>query len=104
MDQELLDELLPSVKLHCGITWDDEKTNEDVAAKIESAWFWLEDKLGAGSDEDYLSPGNRQTLLKERVRYDRAGALDVWANNYRSLILDEQHRLQIDGRISDGNT
>ena len=103
MDRELLDELLPSVKLHCGITWDDEKTNEDVAEKTASAWAWLEDKLGAGENEAYFTPGNRRELLMERVRYARAGALDVWANNYRSLILDEQHRLQIDGRLEDGN-
>ena len=104
MDTELLDALLPPVKLHCGITWEDEKTDADVAEKIQSAWAWLEDKLGAMGDEAYLVPGNRRTLLMERVRYGRSGALDVWANNYRSMILDEQHRLRIDGRLENGNS
>ena len=102
MDAGLLEALRPYVKRGCGITWTDETTDADVDDKIESAWAWLEDKLGAMGDEAYLVPGNRRTLLKERVRYDRAGALDVWANNYRDMILAEQHRLQIDRRMGNG--
>ena len=103
MDQELLDELQPPVKRHCGITWTDEETDADVAEKIQSAWAWLEDKLGAMGDEAYLVPGNRRTLLMERVRYERAGALDVWANNYRDMILAEQHKLRIDRRLQNAD-
>lgn len=102
MNQGLLDALLPPVKRHCGITWTEEQTDADVSEKIESAWAWLEDKLGTKGDEAYLAPGNRRTLLMERVRYARAGALDVWADNYRSMILAEQHRLQIDRRLGNG--
>lgn len=98
---ELVEALMPCVKRGCGITWSDENTDAEVADKIESAWAWLEDKLGAMGDEAYLVPGNRRTLLKERVRYDRAGALDVWANNYRDMILAEQHKIRIDRRVAD---
>ena len=86
--RELPEGLLDDIKTYLDITWDDEQTNRRITGLIEDGMAYLDDKLGEAGD--YLSPGYPRTLLKEYVRYARDAALDVFENNYQSLILAMQ--------------
>ncbi len=86
--RELPEGLLDDIKTYLDITWDDEQTNRRITGLIEDGVAYLDDKLGEAGD--YLSPGYPRTLLKEYVRYARDAALDVFENNYQSLILAMQ--------------
>ena len=83
------DELLADVKNYLNITWNDEATDSKIRSLIASAAFYLEGK-GVGP-LDFETDGMPRTLLMEYVRYARAEALDVFENNYLSLILDMQN-------------
>ena len=80
--------LLAAVKTYLQITWEDTETNARITELIRAGIAYLDGKLGDGL---YDSPGSDRTLLFEYVRYARDGALDVFENNYRALILDAQH-------------
>ena len=86
--RELPEGLLDDIKTYLDITWDDEQTNRRITGLIEDGMAYLDDKLGEAGD--YLSPGYPRTLLNEYVRYARDAALDVFENNYQSLILAMQ--------------
>ena len=86
--RELPEGLLDDIKIYLDITWDDEQTNQRITGLIEDGMAYLDDKLGEAGD--YQSPGYPRTLLKEYVRYARDAALDVFENNYQSLILAMQ--------------
>ena len=77
--------LLADVKLSLNITWDDQNTDRSVQMWIDNGIAYLNDKLGAVGD--YETPGFPRTLLFEYVRYSRDAALDVFENNYQSLLL-----------------
>ena len=85
MDPTISELLLESVKLSLHITWQDWNTDRAVLTWIENGIAYLDDKLGGAGD--YLVPGYPRTLLFEYVRYARDAALDVFENNYQSLLL-----------------
>lgn len=80
--------LLPDVKTYLHITWDDEDTDKRIADMVAGCAAYLDLKLGQPGD--YMTPGLPRVLLFERVRYMRDGALDVWENNYLSLLMAAQ--------------
>lgn len=82
-------ELLFDIKNYLNITWDDEGTDANIRSFIGSSIAYLNKK--GGGELDYISDGDPRTLLFERVRYMRDSALDVFENNYRSLILAMQN-------------
>lgn len=86
--------LLAAVKTYLQITWTDEDTDSRLSELISSGEEYLNDKLGDAGDYD--APGYPRTLLLEYVRYARDGALDVFENNYRSMILAMQHERLVD--------
>lgn len=94
MDATLATALLPMVKSHLAITWDDEDTDARVLGMIRSCAAYLDLKLGGPGD--YITPGLAQDLLLERVRYMRDGALDVFESNYLSLLLAAQHERMVE--------
>lgn len=77
--------LLHDIKVYLNITWEDEATDARIRGLIEDGMAYLDDKLGEPGN--YTSPGYPRTLLKDYVRYARDEALDVFENNYQSLIL-----------------
>lgn len=77
--------LLPQVKNYLNITWEDEATDEKIRGLMLSAMAYLDGKRGYPAE--YEKPGFAQTLMMEYVRYGRDGALDVFENNYQSMIL-----------------
>ena len=85
--------LLPDVKNYLNITWDDEATDQKVSGLIASGMAYLNDKYG--EEADYISDGMPRTLLFEYIRYMRDSALDVFENNYRSMLLAMQNKRRV---------
>ena len=85
----LPDGLLDDVKNYLDRTWDDEAGDKKTAGFIAAGMNYLDGKLGENAD--YTADGMPRTLLMEYVRYARDAALDVFENNYQSLILDMQN-------------
>lgn len=85
----LPDGLLADVKNALDITWNDEATEYKISGFIASGMVYLNKKLG--EEADYTVDGAPRTLLFDYVRYARDAALDVFENNYLSLILDMQN-------------
>lgn len=85
--------LLADIKLYLDVTWDDHATDSKLTGLIADGIAYLDDKLGAPGD--YVSPGYPRQLLKEYVRYARDAALDVFENNYQSLLLAMQHERMV---------
>lgn len=86
-------ELLADVKNHLNITWDDQATDAKICGLIAAASVYLDSKCGAA--QDYEADGFPRTLMMEFVRYARDEALDVFENNYTSLILSMQNGLAV---------
>lgn len=84
--------LLEDVKNQCDVTWGDEATDRKYRGYIASGMAYLDGKLGAS---DYTVDGMPRTLLMEYVRYAESQALDVFENNYRSLILGAQQMVEV---------
>lgn len=82
-------DLLVDVKNHLNITWDDSATDEKIRGLIASATVYLDGK--GGSALDYDADGLPRMLMMEFVRYARDEALDVFENNYMTLILAMQN-------------
>lgn len=89
MDEVLLEEL----KLYCGITWEDPVTDRQVRTLMENGMAFLDLKRGAPAD--YHTPGLPRSLLMDYVRYGRAEALDVFEENYLSLITAMQNERRV---------
>ena len=85
--------LLEDVKNEMDVTWDDEATDRKYAGFIARGMAYLDKKLGEPAD--YTADGDPRALLMEYVRYARDQALDVFENNYRSMILGAQHDLEV---------
>lgn len=100
--QNLPDGLLADVKAYLNITWDDETTDTKISGLVASGMVYLDGKLGRvylngkySDGADYVADGLPRTLLFEYVRYGRDAALDVFENNYTSMILAMQHERMV---------
>lgn len=89
MTAELSPELLAEIKNSLDITWEDEATDKKIQNFTALGMAYLDNKLGEPGD--YSAPGFPRLLLFEYVRYARDAALDVFENNYLSLIMAMQN-------------
>lgn len=89
----LPDGLLKDVKNRLDVTWDDEATDRKYSGLIAQGMAYLNKKLG--EEADYTADGDPRAMLMEYVRYARDQALDVFENNYQSMILGAQHDLEV---------
>lgn len=87
--------LLDDVKNYLDITWEDEATDRKISGLIAAGMAYLDDK--AGEAVDYTRDGYGRSLLMDYVRYARDGAVDVFENNYRHLLM----AMQNDRRVRD---
>lgn len=85
--------LLADVETRLGITWTDPATDERVRGWIASGTEYV-DRI-AGERMDYTRDGAARTLMMEYVRYARDEALDVFENNYISMILALQNDMGV---------
>lgn len=83
---ETVAQLLPEVENYLNITWQDDATDRKISGIIARGISRLT-KL-AGSEPDFTVAGDAQELLYEYCRYARDEALDVFENNYRSMLLE----------------
>lgn len=90
-------DLLADVKNYLNITWDDDATDNKVRGMIAAGAAYLDKKLGQPAD--YEADGLPRSLLFDYVRYTRDSALDVYENNYQSLILAAQHERLVSGNV-----
>ena len=90
---EISAELLEDVKNHLNITWDDDATDSKIRGLIAAATAYLDGK--GGTVLDYDADGLPRMLMMEFVRYARDEALDVFENNYMSLILSMQNEMAV---------
>ena len=86
--------LLAAVKTYLQITWTDEETDARLTELMNAGRVYIDQKLW--DNADYTIPGLPRTLLFEYVRYARDGALDVFENNYRAMILAMQHERMVE--------
>lgn len=91
--QNLPDGLLADAKAYLNITWDDQATDTKIGGLLASGIVYLNGKYGGKAD--YNADGLPRTLLFEYVRYGRDAALDVFENNYTSMILAMQHERMV---------
>lgn len=94
---EVSAQLLADVENYLNITWQDEATDLKVGGLIASASVYLDKKCGGV--QDYDADGLPRTLLFEYVRYARDEALDVFENNYLSLILAMQNESKVNAYV-----
>ena len=87
---EISDALFADIEANLDITWTDAVLERKLRSYIRSGIAYLNGKLGA--EADYEADGYPRTLLFEYVRYARDGALDVFENNYLSMILAMQNQ------------
>lgn len=85
--------LLADVENYLGITWNDQATDARISGLIASGMVYIDGKNGVAAN--YTADGLPRTLLFEYVRYGRDGALDVFENNYTSMILAMQNNRQV---------
>lgn len=95
-----LNALLADVKDALDITWD--SSDSQVLEFIKNGMFYINDK--AGKTCDYAAMGYPRTLLFEYVRYARSRALEVFENNFQSLLLSMQTGEAVSAYVSDTNT
>ena len=81
--------LFYDIKTYLDYTWTDDATDRKYKSFIRSGMAYVNSKLGESAD--FESDGFPRTLLFEYVRYARDGALDVFENNYASMILAMQN-------------
>lgn len=94
----LPDGLLADVKAYLNITWADEATDNKIGGLIASGMMYLDGKYGGQAD--YTADGLPRTLLMEFVRYGRDAALDVFENNYMSMILAMQNEKAVNDYVA----
>lgn len=95
--EDVCAELLEDVKNELDVTWNDEATDRRYRGLIARATTYLDGK--AGTVLDYDDDDLPRTLMIEYVRYARDAALDVFENNYLSMILDLQNRKAVDAYL-----
>ena len=86
-------QLICELKAYVGITWKDGATDYRFQNIVASSMLYLQEKLG--EDTDFNEQTTARELLFERVRYAWASALDVFENNYLSLILAMQNEKKV---------
>ncbi len=89
--------LLDDVKNYLNITWEDAATDRKISGLISSGQFYLNNK--AGAEMDYEKDGYPRILLMEYVRYARDEALDVFENNYLSMLLSMRHERRVEDYV-----
>ena len=86
-------QLICELKAYVGITWNDDVTDYKFQNIVASSMVYLQEILG--EDTDFNEQTTARELLFERVRYAWASALDVFENNYLSLILAMQNEKKV---------
>lgn len=88
-----VEQLLPEVENYLNITWQDDATDRKIRGIILRGISRLV-KI-CGETVDFCVAGDAQELLLEYCRYARDDALDVFENNYKSMLLTMQNERKL---------
>lgn len=89
-DLVISDALFADICANLDYTWSDDSLDRKYKGYIRSGMTFINDKLGEIANYDV--DGYPRTLLFEFVRYARDGAMDIFENNYKSMILAMQNQ------------
>ena len=92
---QIADALFADICANLDYTWQDDSLDRKYKGFIRSGMAYVNSKLGEPAD--YESDGFPRTLLFEYVRYARDGAVDIFENNYMSMILAMQNEKAVKG-------
>lgn len=89
MSAEQIEQFVYALKIYLPIPWESAADDARLAEIVRAGAAYLDKRNGAPAD--YQTPGLPRTLLMEYARYARDNALDVFENNYQSMILEMQN-------------
>ena len=79
-------ELLQDIKDYLNISWQDEKTDKNIAGMIKRGMAYLKDVAGV-KELDFEEENNLRALLFDYVRYANSQALEMFSINFQSELL-----------------
>lgn len=91
--------LMDIVKQRLDYTWLDEATEKKLTLIVENAIADLDGK--SGKKNDYTKPGRAQSLLFQRVMYERDNALDDFYVNYKKEIVAFINKAKVEKYVSE---
>lgn len=94
--------LMDIVKKRLDYTWLDEATEKKLALIVENSIADLDSK--SGIQNDYTKPGKAQSLLFQRIMYERDNALDDFYINYKKEIVAFINKAKVDKYTSEVET
>ena len=86
MPEDDLKSLLQDIKDYLHISWEDEKTDKNIAGMIKRGMARLNNIAGVSS-LDFISEDLPRQLLFDYVRYANSQALEVFEVNFQSELL-----------------
>ncbi len=105
MSEEEFQILLQDIKDYLHISWNDEKTDKNLAGIIKRGMARLKDVAGM-SNLDFKEEDLPRTLLFDYCRYANSHALEMFGNNFQgellSLHLMCQAQVIIDQQTEEG--
>lgn len=88
MDDNVKETLLKKLKVKLRITWNNQKTNEELSDLIDDAEQYMNHLLGA--ELDYSAPGIMRTLFLNYASYRWNNCEEDFENAYRKEIIKAQ--------------
>lgn len=85
-------------KRKCKITWFDKETEQRISEIAENADIVMRHKLGISDalQDAFLKPGLSRILYENYCLYDWNNMTHEFEKNYRSEILTERHRYEVE--------
>lgn len=101
MDDNVKKTLLKKLKVKLRITWDNQKTNEELSDLIDDSEQYMNHLLGA--ETDYSAPGIMRMLFLNYACYKWNNCEEDFENAYRKDILRAQAICEVKKREEEKN-
>ena len=88
--------ILEEIKNDLGITWNDERAEQNLIGTIKRGIIFISERTGA-HEADFAEDNRAKALLFDYVRYDRSAALNEFYENYAN----ELNSLMIANEVRD---
>lgn len=94
--------LMDIVKGRLDYTWLDEATEKKLTLIVENSIADLDGK--SGKINDYTKPGKAQSLLFQRIMYERDNALDDFYINYKKELIAFINKAKVEKYVAEVET
>lgn len=103
MSEEVQGKLFEIARGACKITWNDNETDTRILEIAENAAAALRHKLGMKEEQEqrFCDPGLTRILFENYCLYYWNDMLNEFEKNYRSEILTERHRYEVENDSED---